>query len=418
MEDVAAVRPREADGTPDSVEGPASWAAAAVTLAILSVSYGAPLLVVVGLKPISDALGTDRSAVALAGSLTWIGTGTGGIAASWIADRIGIRRTVIFGGIMAAAGLALSAQGQLWALYLGQGALIGLLGNAALNLPLIVYITRWFDRRRGFAVALISSGQYVAGIVWPWLFERGIAGFGWRTTMLAYAAVTAGIILPMALLLRPVPAAAWPGPAPARRGPRHRVVGLKSAHAQILLCSASFLCCVPMAMPFAHIVAFASDLAIPPEQGAAALSVLLGCALLSRPFWGWLTDRIGGLPTIFLGSACEGVSMIAYSLVHGEAGLFVVSVVFGLGFSGLIPAYVVAIRELFPAEEAAWRVPTELFTSMIGMAVGTWLAGAVYDRIGFYAPAFAGGALFNLANLFVIGFLITRQARSTRLARA
>lgn len=407
------------DRFPDSIESPASWAAAAVTLAILSIALGGPLVIVVGLKPIAASLGTDRSTVALASSLTWIGIGLGGIAAGRIADRIGVRWTVIFGAVMAAAGLALSATGRLWALEFGQGALIGLLGNAALNPPLIVYITRWFDRRRGIAVALISSGRYVAGVVWPWVFERGIAEFGWQATMLGYAAVVALAVVPMAFLLRPLPPAARPSPAPARRH-RHRarVVGLKANQAQLLLCTASFLCCVPMAIPFAHLVAFCSDLGIAPAQGAAMLSVLLGGALISRPFWGWLTDHIGGLRTIFVGSALEGLAMIAFTLTRSEAGLFVVSAAFGLGFSGLIPAYVLAIRELFPATEASWRIPTELFASMCGMAFGTWFAGAVYDRLGFYAPAFAAGALFNLANLAVISFLIVRQAHSARVAAA
>ena len=323
-----------------------------------------------------------------------------------------MRWTVIFGAVMAAAGLALSATGRLWAIEFGQGALIGLLGNAALNPPLIVYITRWFDRRRGIAVALISSGGYVAGVVWPSVFERGIAGFGWQATMLGYAAVIALAVVPMAFLLQPLPPAARPSSAPARRSlHRARVVGLKANQAQLLLCAASFLCCVPMAIPFAHLIAFCSDLGIAPAQGAAMLSVLLGCALISRTPWGWLTDRIGGLRTIFVGSALEGLAIIAFALTRSETGLFVVSAVFGLGFSGLIPAYVVTIRELFPATEASWRVPSQLFASTCGMAFGTWFAGAVYDRLGFYAPAFAAGALFNLANLAVISFLIARRRR-------
>lgn len=202
-----------------------------------------------------------------------------------------MRWTVIFGAVMAAAGLALSATGRLWAIEFGQGALIGLLGNAALNPPLIVYITRWFDRRRGIAVALISSGGYVAGVVWPSVFERGIAGFGWQATMLGYAAVIALAVVPMAFLLQPLPPAARPSSAPARRSlHRARVVGLKANQAQLLLCAASFLCCVPMAIPFAHLVAFCSDLGIAPAQGAAMLSVLLGCALISRTPLG-LADR-------------------------------------------------------------------------------------------------------------------------------
>jgi len=170
-----------------------------------------------------------------------------------------------------------------------------------------------------------------------------------------------------------------------------------------------------MAMPAGHLVAFCSDLGIPTAQGAAMLSLLLACAFVSRMFWGWLTDRIGGLGAVFTGSACQALAIAAFTVTRDEAGLFAVSAAYGLGFSGIIPAYVVAIRDLFPSAEASWRVPMLLFTGMSGMAFGGWFAGALYDYFGFYAPAFAAGALFNLANLAVVGFLVVRQARQSRL---
>jgi MFS family permease len=168
-----------------------------------------------------------------------------------------------------------------------------------------------------------------------------------------------------------------------------------------------------MAMPSSHLVAFCSDLGIAPVQGAAMLSVLTGSAFVSRVFWGWLADRIGGLGTVLAGSACQALAVAAFSLTRNEAGLFAVATFYGLGFSGIVPAYVVAIRELFPSSEASWRVPAMLFAGMTGMAFGSWLGGALYDYFGFYPPAFAAGALFNLGNLAVIGFLVLRQTRST-----
>ena len=168
-----------------SIESRASWLAAALTLAILSISYGAPLLVVVGLKPIQESLGTDRSVVALAGALVWVGTGLGGIAMGWLADRIGIRLCVMIGAVMMAAASHCPPPAACGRLFVGHGLLIGLVGNGAIFAPLVVYVTRWFDRRRGSALALISSGQYIAGVVWPSVFEHGIALYGWPTTMLA-----------------------------------------------------------------------------------------------------------------------------------------------------------------------------------------------------------------------------------------
>ena len=400
---------------PGSIESRSSWVAAALTTAVLAVSYGAPLLVVVGLKSIAATLGTDRSVVALAGALVWVGTGMGGIVMGWVADRIGVRATVVFGALMAGLGLAISAIGQVWALFLGHAILIGLLGNSAHFPPLVVYVSRWFDRRRGTAVALISSGQYLAGIVWPSVFERAMAQFGWQVTMLAYAVVIAAAIVPLALFLQPPPQPSRAAVRPPGARRRARALGLPANLVQGLLCAAGFLCCVPMAIPAGHLVAFCSDLGIPAAHGAAMLSVLLGSAFVARLFWGWLADRIGGLGTVLAGSACQALAIFAFTLTQDEIGLFAVSAAYGLGFSGIIPAYVLAVRELFPSTEASWRVPTLLFISMGGMAFGGWFAGALYDHFGYYAPAFAAGALFNLANLVVIGFLVVRQARQSRL---
>jgi MFS family permease len=172
---------------------------------------------------------------------------------------------------------------------------------------------------------------------------------------------------------------------------------------------AGFCCCVPMALPQSHLVAFCSDVGIPAAQGAAMLSVLQASAFISRQFWGWLADRVGGLVTLILGSACQTLAIAAFLLTQDEAGLFAVSAAFGLGFSGIVPAYVLIVREFFPSSEASWRVPTVLFVSMSGMAFGSWFAGALYDQFGYYAPAFTVGVLFNLANLTLIGFLLLRQ---------
>ncbi len=402
-----------------SIESRASWVAACLTLGILSISYGSPLLVVVGLKPIQETLGTDRSVVALAGALVWVGTGLGGIMMGWLADRIGIRATVVIGAVMMAAGLALSSIGTVWALYVGHGLLIGLVGNGAIYAPLVVYVTRWFDRRRGSALALISSGQYIAGIVWPTVFEHGIARYGWPTTMLAYSGVVIVAILPLAsLCLRPSPEAhaMHARATDPRKG--SAVLGMPPNLVLALICIASFFCCIPMAVPSGHLVAFCSDLGISPAHGAAMLSVLLASAFLSRQFWGMLADRVGGLRAVMAGSACQAVAIGAFLLTQNEIGLFAVSAAFGLGFSGIIPSYVVAIRELFPSSEASWRVPTFFFLAMSGMAFGSWLAGALYDRFGFYAPAFGVGVFFNIANLAVIGFLLSRQRGQQRLAFA
>lgn len=390
------------------MDGKDAWIAACVTLAILSISFGAPLLVVVGLKPMQEALGTERSVLALGGALVWVGTGLGGMLMGPLADRIGVRAIVALGTMMIAGGLAVSALGSVEALYVGHG-LIGL-GNGAIYAPLLIYVSRWFVRRRGTAIALISSGQYIAGVIWPSAFGAGITAFGWQATMLSYAAVVLIVILPTLPLLRPMPVQWVTDPDVGVGRSRGTVLGLRPNTVQALLCVAAFCCCVPMSVPSAHLVALCGDIGIAPAHSAAMLSVLLGAAFLSRQLWGAMADRIGGLRTVLIGSACQAVAIAAFLFTQSEAGLFTISAAFGLGFSGIIPSYSVAIRELFPSSEASWRIPTLLMISMAGMAFGSWFAGTLYDKFGFYAPAFAAGVLFNVANLLMIGFLV-RQLR-------
>ncbi len=407
------------DGSAGSggVDSRASWRTAWLVLAILSISYGSPLVIVVGMRSMQEALGTERSVLALAGALVWVGTGSGGILMGWLADRIGLARTVAIGTCMIAGGLALSSVGTIWALYVGH-ALLGFLGNAGVYPPLLVYVSRWFERRRGAAIALISSGQYVAGVIWPSLFERAMAVVGWQAVMLGYGALALVLMLPATLLLKPPPRPA-PAPGPARAtapapGERARVAGLRPNVAQALICVAGFFCCIPMSVPSAHIVAFCGDIGIKPTHGAAMLSVMLASAFLARQLWGALADRIGGLRTVLVGSACQAVAIACFLLTQDEAGLFAVSIAFGFGFSGIIPSYSVAIRDLFPASEASWRMPLTLFTAMSGMAFGSWFAGALYDHFGYYAWAFGISVVFNLLNLTIIGFLVLRTGGTGR----
>ena len=401
-----------------SIETRQSWFVAFTALAVMSIAYGAPFVAVVALKPIAGELGSARSVPALAYSLAWLGAAVGGIGMGRIADRIGVRWTVAFGAVMIGVGLVVSTGTSTWRLWVGHGLFIGLLGNAGINAPLYIYVSRWFDRRRGAALALISSGQYVAGAVWPSLFDRGIDLIGWRQTMIWFAVVEAAAVAPIALVVLAAPPETQVfGNAASGPRPGSRVLGLPPNLVLALLAVAAFMCCVPMAMPQGHLVAFCSDLGIASSHGAAMLSVLLGCAFVSRQFWGWVSDRIGGLRTVLAGSLCQVVALVGFLVTQDEVGLFAVAAFFGLGFSGMIPAYVLAIRELFPASEASWRVPSLLLFSGSGMAAGGWLAGILYDHFGFYGAAFGTGIVFNLANMAVVGSLVFRLHKALRTVR-
>ena len=395
-----------------SIESPASWRVAWAVLAILSVIHGTPLVLVVALKSIAADLEVPRSVPALAAALQSFGAGLGGIMLGWIADRVGARAMAVFGALAVAAGLLVATQGGTWGLYLGFGVLVGLLGNGALGAPLLIYVSRWFDRRRGTALALVSAGQYVAGTLWPTLFERGLEHWGWRATAWAFAAVVAGVTIPIALLfLRPPPVIPEGGHHGGDPIPGAHVLGLPPNLVLFLLSLGIFLCCVPMAQPTVHLVSFCTDLGISPTRSAAMLSVLLACAFVSRQFWGWLADRIGGLRAILLGSICQTIALALFLSTQDEAGLFAVAAAFGLGFAGLVPNYILAARALFPAAEAGWRIPLMMFGGLLGMAVGGWMGGLVYDMAGSYAPSFAIGVAANIANIAVIGFLVRKDRR-------
>ena len=393
-----------------TLETRASWIVASAALFAMMMSFGAAWITAVALKDIAAEVGGARSIPALASSLAWLGFGAGGILMGQIADRVGTRWTVMGGALMIALGLAISTFGPPWPLWIGHGLFIGLVGIGGINAPLYIYVSRWFDRRRGSALALISSGTYLAGALWPPIFAHSIAVMGWRETMLWYALAEVVVIVPLAaIFFRHPPETIEPAAAARTSLDERRVLGWPPNLVFAMMCAASVLCCVPMAMPQAHLVAFCSDLGITRSVGAAMLSVLLGTAFVSRQIWGAISDRIGGLSTVLIGSAWQCAAMIAFLLTQDEVGLFTVAGAFGLGFSGIIPAYILALRELFPASEASWRIPTLLMCTAIGMATGGSLAGVLYDHFGYYAPAFAAGIGANILNLMVVGTLVMRQ---------
>jgi MFS family permease len=393
-----------------TIETRTSWVVASVSLVMLATAFGALWIVAVGLKAIAADFGGARSEPSLASSLAWFGSSVGGLMMGPLAERYGVRTTVIFGAVSIGIGLLISTLGQPWQLFVGHGVFVGMLGGAGLNAPLYVYVSRWFDRRRGSALALLSSGLYLAGTLLPPIFERAIAHFGWRATMLAYGVFVVVLVVPLALIfLKPAPetpAAADPAGA---LGETPRVFGWPPNVVFALIAVAAFLCCVTMSMPQNHLVALCTDLGFSAQSGAAMLSVLLGLGVLCRQIWGAIADRVGALPTLLLSSLLQGLAMTGFVVTQDEAGLFAVAGAFGIGFSALIPAYVLAVREYFPAREASWRVPIVLLLSGSGMATGTWLAGALYDYFGFYAPAFAVGVGFNILNFIVIATLFLRR---------
>ncbi len=278
-----------------SIESRGSWIVAVVALTVLSLAYGAPLVTVVALKPIAAEFGTARSAPALAVSLTYIGSGMGGIMMGWIAGRIGMRPVVIGCGLMIALGLVLASYGGLYQLYASNLLLIGLLGAAGMFSPMMAYVTLWFDRRRGSAIALVSSGQYVAGAVWPLLLQSGVDALGWRHTMRLYAllVVSDDPAAGSGMFFRRAPELAAANATTIGASAFSPVAGIPPNLVQAMLAGAIFCCCVTMSIPLAHIVAFCSDIGIGPEPGAAMLSLQLAAGFVAQQLWSWVANRLG-----------------------------------------------------------------------------------------------------------------------------
>ena len=395
-----------------SIETPYGWVVVFASLALHSIGLGAPTILFIALKPIAADLGALRAVPSFAYSLLMIGAGVGGIAMGWWMDRRGVMEPVLFGSVMIGLGALLASHADdRWSLFIATGLLIGLLGKAAMIAPLVANVTRWFDRRRGLAVAIITSGQGLAGAVWPAVVQYFNDLVGWRGTFLYFSVFVAVTMVPLAFLLRPRPpvsATDRPDGIPARR---RRVLDLPPRVAQGMLWLAAVGCCTAMSIPIVHLVSHVTDQGYSPEQGARVLSVLFAAAFVSRLGFGVLADRIGGVRTLLIGSASMAVMLLAFAFTTSYAGLFAAALLFGLGFSGIMPCYPLIIRLLFPVSEAGWRIAGHYLFSAAGMALGGWLGGVIFDLAGDYSPAFLAGFAFTAMNFILIAVVYARQTR-------
>ena len=384
------------------------------SLAVHSIALGAPTILFVALKPIAADLDTARAVPSMAYSLLMIGAGVGGIAMGRWMDRYGVMQPVLFGSVMLCLGALLASHAESrWGLFIATGVLMGLLGKAAMIAPLVANVTRWFDRRRGLAVAIITSGQGLAGAVWPPIVQHFNDLVGWRGTFLYFAVFGAVTMLPAAILLRPRPPIVVSDRPTAAAPPRdeRRVLDLPPHAAQIMLWIAVIGCCTAMSVPIVHLVSHVTDQGYTLEQGARVLSVLFVAAFVSRLGFGMLADRIGPVRTLLIGSVSMAAMLLAFAFTTSYTGLFVSALLFGLGFSGVMPCYPLIIRVLFPIDQLGGRIAAQYLFAASGMALGGWLGGMVFDLSGSYSPAFLVAFGFNVMNLVVMSFFHLRQTR-------
>lgn len=390
-----------------------AWMRLGASLLLMTVGGVGMYVLSVALPEVQAEFGSGRGGASLPYTATMIGFGVGGIFMGRLADRFGVVAPVIVGGVFLGGGFVLAGMSQtLGQFALAHGLLIGFLGCSATFAPLVADTALWFNRRRGIAVAICASGNYLAGTVWPPILQYFFATSGWRATYIGVGAFcTASILLLSVMLLRRAPAIGSAAAASFIGKSVARPLGLSPNALMVLLSIAGVACCVAMSMPQVHIVAYCGDLGYGPARGAEMLSLMLGFGIVSRLLSGWISDHIGGLRTLLLGSVLQGVALLLFLPSTGLVSLYVVSALFGLFQGGIVPAYALIVREYFDPREAGTRTGVVLMATLFGMALGGWMSGAIFDLTGSYRAAFLNGIAWNLLNGAVVWWLLFRQNR-------
>ena len=387
------------------------------SLLFMLIGTGSIYFIVIALKPIALEFGWPRAVPSIAYALQYAGAGVGGIFMGWCLDRRGMGIPAVVGASMIGlGGILTSYASNPLELYLIYGGMLGFFGRSTLFAPLTANISRWFEHNRSFAVGVVGSGQGLAGMIWPQAFHHLIATIGWRQAALYYGLFALATMLPLALILRqtpPVPSRPAPQTKSAPTAPKRPPMSPRAL--QGALSTAAIGCCVAMSLPLAHIVSHVSDLGFDPARGAEILSLMLACSALASFFGvGFLGGRFGGLRAILVFSSGQAVLLTALAFTESLPGLYIAAALFGLGYGGILPCYPVIVRELLPATQAGRRTGLVLLCAGGGMALGSWLGGAVFDATGTYRKAFLIGAAFNLGNLAIITSLIARTPRFQR----
>jgi len=392
-----------------------AWTRLFLTLALMTIGSSGMYVVSVVLPAVQAEFGVARADASLPYTLLMIGFGLGGILMGRLADRHGVMLPLLIGAMGLGVGfIGAGLSGNIWLFAIAHGVAIGLFGSSATFAPLVADTSLWFVRRRGIAVAICASGNYMAGAVWPPIVQHFVETVGWRQAYIGLGIFCALTMPLLALWMRPRPPLATAAPARQNAGtPSDRPFGLSLAGAQTMLCIAGVACCVAMSMPQVHIVAYCGDLGYGAARGAEMLSLMLACGIVSRLISGAICDRIGGLRTLLLGSVLQGVALLLFLPFDGLTSLYLISALFGLFQGGIVPSYAIIVREYFPPAEAGARVGTVLMCTLFGMALGGWMSGKVFDLTGSYQAAFVNGVAWNLVNLTIVLVLLQRVRRAS-----
>ncbi|QKV19682.1 MFS transporter [Oricola thermophila] len=392
-----------------------SWIRLAITLLIATVVNVGMWSIISVMPDVQAEFATARATASLPYTLTMAGFALGNLAIGRAVDRFGIRRALVGAAILLGASYAAAAASpSIHVLSAAQFA-IGL-GTAAGFGPLIADISLWFQRRRGIAVAIAASGNYLAGAVWPSLLQGVQSEGGWRAVYLSLAAIIVASVIPLSLLLgRRIPASATGVPLASIAGSR-KAAAFSPRTMQWLLGLAGIGCCIAMSMPQVHIVSLCVDLGFGPSIGAEMLSVMLLGGVASRLISGIAADRLGGMATLLIGSTLQCIALFLYLPNEGLVSLYMVSAIFGLSQGGIVPSYALIVREYMPASEAGTRVGFVMMATIVGMAAGGWMSGWIYDVTGTYRMAFLNGIAWNVLNIAIIIMILSRAGRPRPMA--
>jgi len=382
----------------------------ATVLALMTLGCSAMYAGVMVLEPLALELDTGRGNSSLIYGTFMIGFALGGVFMGRLADRMGIMIPALIGSLALPAGFYLAAHASsILEICLAFSLLCGFLGSSFSMAPLIADISHWFSRRRGLAVGIAFSGSYVAGAIWPPILQRMFDAQGWRESFVDLALLTLILMALLSLLLYPRSPINEQLPTASSTNSSLTNSAISAGTLQSLIYLAGFGCCVAMAMPQVHIVPYVMDLGHPAIRGAEMLGLMLGFGVISRIGSGWLSDRIGGLATLVLGSALQLAVLIAFLTGNSLVFLYGISIAFGLSQGGIVPSYTIILRAFFPPKQAGWRISTSFLFTIAGMAFGGWIAGLLYDLTGSYSVSFFNAIGFNILNLWVAASLLKKS---------
>ncbi len=401
-----------------AIDSPYSWLRLIISMAAGTVACVGQWVIVLVLPQIQAEFGLDRGSASIAYTFMMIGFGAGNFLLGPLVDRRGIAPVLMGAGVTLAIGFGLSTIATaFWQVCLLQ-MVVGIATAAGFG-PLIADLSHWFLKRRGIAVASAACGNYVAGALWPQVLKDMIVNDGWRDTFQFVAIAAVVLMAPLAFSLRRRmvhDAAHLAGAVAAAPRAAHGNLHMSPATLQWLLATAGLACCMAMAMPQVQMVSYCMDLGYGIVAGAEMVSIMLAGGIISRLISGFASDYIGGVRTLLIGSVMQCLALFLYLPFDGLASLYMVSAIFGLAQGGIVPCYALIVREYLPAREAGRRVGIVITATVVGMALGGWMSGWIYDMTGSYQVAFLNGIAWNLLNIAIMAMLLYRSRPQLALA--